>query len=261
MHKFLIAWLVLVGLVELSAQQTGYASFYADKFVGRKTANGEIYSHSAPTAAHKKLPFGTALRVTNVKNNKSVLVKVNDRGPHSRRFIIDLSKDAAKALDIFDGSQTVTLEVLGNTADSTIVIPDLAQQINPSDSLQLSARIADSDTTKLPAEANKVVTPEEIRGAAAVGTIKNLYQVLPSVASKSDFGIKLGTFESFHKLNVQLTKLRSSDQKLALVFLSKSRKKNEYTLILGPFASKVEAKKHPKAGKSNIISLKTLTKI
>lgn len=70
------------------------ASYYHDKFNLRKTASGERFSNSDLTAAHKKLPFGTKLRVTNVANGESVVVKVNDRGPQKRGRELDLSKRA-----------------------------------------------------------------------------------------------------------------------------------------------------------------------
>lgn len=70
------------------------ASYYADKFNGKKTASGETFSNSKLTAAHKKLPFGTKLKVTNLANKKSVVVVVNDRGPFSGGRDIDLSKKA-----------------------------------------------------------------------------------------------------------------------------------------------------------------------
>ena len=195
--------------------------------------------------------------MTNLKNNKSIVVKVNDRGPHSRRFIIDLTKGAAKALDIYDGSQTVRLDVLGNTADSSIVVPDLATQLGLTDSLQPKV-VVPIDSTGKNIEQPTLTERQEQQSAGTV--VKNLYQVVPVRATKSDYGIKLGTFESFQKLNVQLSKLGMADQQRALVFLSKGRKRNEYTLILGPFASKAAAKTHPKAGKTNIIPLKSLNK-
>lgn len=79
-------------------RETGLASFYADSLHGRKTASGEPYDRNALTAAHKALPFGTRVRVTNLKNNRSVTVRINDRGPFVRGRIIDLSHAAAKQL-------------------------------------------------------------------------------------------------------------------------------------------------------------------
>lgn len=80
--------------------QKGRASFYADKFNGRKTASGETFRNGKLTAAHKTLPFGTKVKVTNQSNGKSVKVRINDRGPFVAGRIIDLSKKAAKKIDL-----------------------------------------------------------------------------------------------------------------------------------------------------------------
>lgn len=81
--------------------QTIFTSYYAKKFEGRKTANGEKYKGVKFTAAHLTLPFGTLITVRNLRNNKFVIVRVNDRGPHSRKFSLDLSQSAAKELGIY----------------------------------------------------------------------------------------------------------------------------------------------------------------
>jgi rare lipoprotein A len=79
----------------------GKATYYATKFEGRKTTSGEIYRNNKFTAAHKKLPFGTEVIVTNLNNNLSVKVIINDRGPYGRGLIIDLSQAAAKQIGLF----------------------------------------------------------------------------------------------------------------------------------------------------------------
>jgi rare lipoprotein A len=92
----------------------GLASYYADRFEGRATASGEIFHSSALTAAHRTLPFGTKVRVTNLNNNKSVTVKINDRGPFVRGRVIDLSPAAARRIDLTaTGVAPVKLEVVG----------------------------------------------------------------------------------------------------------------------------------------------------
>ncbi len=78
--------------------QYGMASYYGDKFHGKKTASGEIYNKWDYTCAHKKVPFGTKLKVTNLKNKKHVIVRVNDRGPFVKGRIIDLSYAAAQKI-------------------------------------------------------------------------------------------------------------------------------------------------------------------
>jgi rare lipoprotein A len=90
MNKTIFLILILALSLPAFAQiQTGKASFYADKFEGRPTASGEKYKHSKLTAAHKTLPFGTKIKVTNVANNQSVEVVVNDRGPYVDGRIVD----------------------------------------------------------------------------------------------------------------------------------------------------------------------------
>jgi len=84
--------------------QEGKASYYHKKFQGRKTASGEIYNRNLLTAAHKELPFGTKVKVTNIRNRRWVIVRINDRGPYSKRYKIDLSYRAAKHLGITKGS-------------------------------------------------------------------------------------------------------------------------------------------------------------
>lgn len=78
---------------------SGKTSHYAHRFQNRKTASGERFDLNQLTAAHRKLPFGTIIRVTNLDNEKSVLVRINDRGPHIRSRILDLSYQAAKEID------------------------------------------------------------------------------------------------------------------------------------------------------------------
>ena len=93
--------------------QTGQGSYYADKFAGRPTASGVPYRPGQMTAAHNTLPFGTLIQVTNVRNGRSVKVTVNDRGPHVKGRIVDVSKKAARQLDIVEaGVVPVQLKVL-----------------------------------------------------------------------------------------------------------------------------------------------------
>jgi len=87
----------------------GMASWYGNES-GNRTANGERFNPKALTAAHRHLPFGTHVKVTNLKNNKSIIVRINDRGPFVRGRIIDLSKHAAKSIGM-GGTQLVSLEL------------------------------------------------------------------------------------------------------------------------------------------------------
>ena len=93
--------------------EEGYASWYGPRFHGRRTSSGEPFNMHALTAAHRTLPFGTYVRVTRLDNGKSVIVRINDRGPFVRNRIIDLSREAAKRLGMLrDGTVKVRVEAL-----------------------------------------------------------------------------------------------------------------------------------------------------
>lgn len=85
-----------------SFSQQGKASFYARMHHGKRTANGERHDQNALVAAHRSLPFGTQVRVTNLSNGKQVVVRINDRGPFVRGRIIDLSRTAAERIGMID---------------------------------------------------------------------------------------------------------------------------------------------------------------
>jgi rare lipoprotein A len=93
--------------------QVGFASFYDSHFHGARTASGQRYDEKALTAAHRTLPFGTRVQVTNLSNGRSVVVTITDRGPFARGRVIDVSRRAARKLDFLrDGTTRVRLEVL-----------------------------------------------------------------------------------------------------------------------------------------------------
>ncbi|AZA48842.1 septal ring lytic transglycosylase RlpA family protein [Chryseobacterium carnipullorum] len=97
----------------LDAKKTSYASYYHDKFNGRKTASGEIFSNSKFTAANRTLPFGTNIKVTNLNNGKQVIVKINDRGPFHASRALDISKAAFDEIgDINHGTIPVEYEIV-----------------------------------------------------------------------------------------------------------------------------------------------------
>ena len=91
----------------------GIASYYGPKFHGKLTANGEVFDMYGVTAAHKEIPLNTVARVTNLENNKSLILRINDRGPYIDGRILDCSYGAAKKLDFLDqGTANVKIEVI-----------------------------------------------------------------------------------------------------------------------------------------------------
>ncbi|MNZ65992.1 RlpA-like protein precursor [compost metagenome] len=98
-----------------SYDETGEASFYGSRHIGKRTASGERYDPNALTAANRDLPFGTYVRVTNLDNSRSVVVRINDRGPFVRGRIIDVSRRAAEALGMIrSGVADVRVQSLEN---------------------------------------------------------------------------------------------------------------------------------------------------
>lgn len=115
MSRFLVYLLllqiVLFPAISIAQSGQGKASFYASRFHGRKMASGEIYHRDSLTCAHRTLPFGTKLRVTNLENGKEVVVTVQDRGPFVRGRIVDLSKQAAREISMIgDGIVNVQIK-------------------------------------------------------------------------------------------------------------------------------------------------------
>ncbi len=121
-----LTWVILLLFVSQIDAQVGLASYYADDFQGRKTASGEKYDKNALTAAHKEFPFGSYIRVTRLDNNKSVVVKVNDRGPYFEGYVVDLSRRAAQALGIIEiGVAKVKVEIEKNPPKEKPIVKNI----------------------------------------------------------------------------------------------------------------------------------------
>ncbi|KPA93445.1 MULTISPECIES: septal ring lytic transglycosylase RlpA family protein [Pseudomonas] len=95
--------------------ETGTASYYGRQHHGKRTASGEPFNQNGLTAAHRQLPFGTRVKVTNLANDRSVVVRINDRGPHTRGRLIDVSRQAAEELGMLQsGTARVRVQSLSD---------------------------------------------------------------------------------------------------------------------------------------------------
>jgi rare lipoprotein A len=138
-YSFLLVMLVYARPV--MAQEVGLASYYHDFFNGKRTASGELYNPGKLTAAHKFLPIGTLIKVTNLENDKSIIVRINDRGPYVKNRILDLSKSAAIQLGITTtGFARVTYTII----ETLISLSDTASDATPEERF---FTINDVDTT------------------------------------------------------------------------------------------------------------------
>ena len=184
--------------------QTGKASFYADKFDGHPTASGEKYRHNKLTGAQKSLPFGTKVRVTNLANNESVEVTINDRGPYVDGRIIDVSKSAAEKLGFVNqGLADVKLEVIdpgdGKSSDPGRPIEHVAVDEN------------------------------------------EFYEFEISRMKPKGFGIQIGTYQELVNLMRLADNLKSSYKKDVTVQVKVINGVKYYGLILGKFPSRPKA--------------------
>lgn len=205
MKKTALSALFLLFTIFCIAQiQTGKASYYADKFEGHATASGEKYKHNKLTAAHKSLPFGTKVKVTNVANSQTVEVVINDRGPYVDGRIIDLSKSAAEKLGFVNqGLAEVQLEVI-----------DAGQ--------------------------GKTSDPVRVIGHVAVEE-KEFYDFEIERMKPSGFGVQIGTYQELVNLMRLADNLKSSYQKKVTVQVKLVNGIKYYGLILGQFPNRTKA--------------------
>ncbi|HCW06483.1 MAG TPA: septal ring lytic transglycosylase RlpA family lipoprotein [Cytophagales bacterium] len=187
-------------------KQTGKASYYADSFEGSPTASGEKYRANKLTAAHKILPFGTVVRVTNLANNETVEVTINDRGPFVEGRVIDLSRAAAEKLKFYSqGLADVSIEVI------------------------------DSGDGKAKDQIKMVdhVTVEE----------KEFYDFNITKINPHGFGAQLGVYQELSNILRMTDHLKKSYRKKATVQVKILNGVKFYGLILGPFSSHDKAAK------------------
>jgi len=190
--------------ISVAQVQTGKASFYADKFEGIQTASGEKYRHNKFTGAHKTLPFGTKVRVTNLANEKTVEVTINDRGPYVEGRVIDLSKAAAEELGFLNnGLADVKLEVI-DPGDGKV--KDMGRTIDQ-------------------------VTVDE----------KEFYEFEITRFKPKGYGVQIGTYQELVNLMRLADNLKNSYQKEVTVQVKVVNGVKYYGLIVGHFPSRPKA--------------------
>ena len=111
MKSFILFSTLLLVTINGFCDEIGVASFYGGKFHGRKMANGKVFNKYKISAAHKRIPLGSIIKITNLKNKKHILCEVSDRGPYIKGRILDISLAARNALD-FDGLTKVSIKIV-----------------------------------------------------------------------------------------------------------------------------------------------------
>lgn len=228
----------------------GRASWYGSYFQGRRTSSGERYNRFKYTCAHKTLPFGTFLRVTNVKNGKSVVVRVSDRGPFRHARILDLSEIAARPLGIVDcGAATVVAEVVAaDTPLGPATSPDNLSALYAADPCPEAA----FTTYLVPAPANSPIPANSLAPADSTATPALLEaatvataQVAPaseSVDCPTNFLIQAGSFLDPANAHAVQTRIQSLLPTLPVAIsqdLIDGRQRNR--VFVGNFGDRPEA--------------------
>lgn len=206
--------------------QIGIASYYASKFHGKPTASGEKYNMNDFTAAHPSLPFQTFVKVTNLKNKKSVIVRINDRGPHVKSRVIDLSKAAAKKIGLIQsGTAKVKIEVVKNNNAENISETEPASKSHPINNIDLK---------------EGYIYNEEYK----VIHLKGCY-------------IQTASFSDLNNALESVNDLKRNFSYTFYIEVSKVKSKKVFRVLTGPFANKniaeSELKKIKKAGFKGLV--------
>jgi rare lipoprotein A len=230
------SWILINAYNPTWSEEFGKANLYADSLHGRKTSSGEKYDKTELTAAHKSLPFGTKVKVTRLDNKKSVIVRINDRGPFKEGYIIELSRRAAEEIDLDrDGSASVRVEVVPDTDNATSKTAAAAKK--PATKLD-PARPAQYSTT-----GSKTATVKEN------GKNTELYKVDMERTSKAGYGVQLSTLYDADNVLPIITKLQQQFPNKVLVNVEHDAANDlsAYRVILGPFADEKAATAQQKA--------------
>jgi len=204
-----------------STEQVGICSYYADKFHGRKTSSGELYNKNLFTAAHRTLPYNTVVQLTNLRNQKKVLVKINDRGPGIGSRIIDISKAAAIELDIIPyGVAKVKLEVVNvppiYLKQDTIVDPITSEDVKKEVSVQ-------------------EVKKEDVNNKNTILNADN------QPSSPTGYGVQIGYYKILNNCKNQLCKMQAKYGVKGYIIVEPKAIHTYYRLIMGENTSKSKA--------------------
>jgi rare lipoprotein A len=249
----------LVALAQVGFVQEGKASFYADKFEGRTTASGERYSHTRNTCAHLTLPFGTLVKVTNLANNLSVVVKVNDRGPFVPNRIIDLSRSAAERIDfVRSGIADVRIEVVSEEGNAFALESVPASTPNPITSSATPStqrptqQQATSVTQQQPVQATPpsssvkpAATPPAVV-ASALPSESELYNLKVNRMKPSGFSVQVGSYKELVNLLRIANDLQNLLKREANVQVVTVNNEKIYRLMVGEFSSRRDAEEFKK---------------
>ena len=274
LHLFLSVTMCFLALSVSAADEIGMASVYAQKFQGGRTANGETFSHNGYTAAHRTLPFGTLIKITRTDNGKSVVVRINDRGPFVSERITDISKAAASKLKIADENDEVRvkLEVLNDkkasagSTDKLLAVPvsNRPQAVPMPDNMPSVTAKGVEEQRTIPREYRTTITKKQTINMATEGkskaknsiTLSNipknynkygLYSVKLNGSKSAGFAVQVASLTTHDGMLKKVENLQGKSFDNVLVNIVKGTDGDpDYKILLGPFENVAQAETYLK---------------
>jgi rare lipoprotein A len=276
--SFILTPIFILALsVCIQAQEYGMASYYSDDYQGRKTAYGDVYNKSELTAAHKKHPYGTILKVTRLDNKKYVTVKVTDKGPYIKGRVVELSRKAAEKIGLIkDGLAEVKVEVVkrmerDSDTKSTASTTSSKTKTNSSKSASSSSKSSSTKSTK------KETTPSSYENKSRVASSKStskksteketsksgssksksktakarlvkqdyqkygLYEIELRRPEKKGYGVQVASLTTYENVLKQVADLQAKWFDNILISVEPGDTKPLYKIILGPLDTEKSA--------------------
>jgi rare lipoprotein A len=238
--KFLLglSFIVLMSLntrAQVGFTQEGLASYYANEFEGRTTASGERFSHKKATCAHMSIPFGALVKITNLENNATAIVRVNDRGPFVPDRIIDVSQSVAERLGMIGkGPVKVSIEVVDNNGYSI----QKSEQVEQTKKAETPVVVAQPKVEKETSETKKTETTEKIEEKKKDS---ELFTLKVEASEIKGFSIQIGSYKELVNVLRIAADIQSSTKKETRVQVITINGDKIYRLMVGSFSNRKEA--------------------
>jgi len=220
---------------QVGFRQEGMASFYAKEFEGRTTASGERFSHKKATCSHMSIPFGALVKITNLENNATVIVRVNDRGPFSPDRIIDVSQSVAERLGMA-GKATVkvSIEVVDNNGYSI-------QKAEPVEQTQKTENPEVVNQPKVEKETTVTKKTETTDKVEEKKKESELFTLKVEVSEAKGFSIQIGSYKELVNVLRIATDIQNTTKKETKIQVTNINGEKIYRLMVGSFSNRKEA--------------------
>lgn len=238
----------LSSFTQKNAAEVGKCGIYADSFQGRPTESGEKYNKDALTCSHKTLAFGTKIRVTRLDNKKSVVVRVNDRGPFIEGYIVDVSGAAAREIDLKSGSAQVKIELVESAqsavaTDAQTEAEALKTQAAAGQTNAAAAKpVTYSSTPPVNSTPKGITATSGTQATAKTAPTSNLYKIDITQSEKTGFGVQITSLNDANNVLPFMKELQTSYPGKVLVNVIRDEFNNPtYKVLVGPYPDKKSA--------------------